>query len=106
MKSISVGELNKKLEQGEQLTILDVREVDEREICSIPNSLFIPMNEVSENIRKIPVDIDTIVYCHHGIRSFVLIRHLENHYGFKNLYNLEGGINEWALQVDRKMARY
>lgn len=106
MKSISVSDLNLKLKSGEQIHLLDIREPYERDICAIPNSEFIPMELVAKNPAEIKTDAETVVYCHHGIRSFILIKHLEEKFGFKNLINLDGGINEWALQIDRAMPRY
>lgn len=106
MKSISVIDLNKKMRSDDPLFLVDIREPYEREICQIPGSEFLPMNEVAANPSKIPKEITTVVYCHHGIRSYILIKHLQEKFGFENLVNLDGGINEWALQVDQEMPRY
>ena len=50
-------------------------------------------------------DLPIVVYCHHGIRSLHTAMYLED-VGFENLYNLQGGIDAWAMQVDSKMMRY
>jgi adenylyltransferase/sulfurtransferase len=106
MKSITVTELEQKLNDGEEIELLDVREHVERRICHIRDSIFIPMNEVPTNTDKLSRDKMTVIYCHHGIRSYFVQNTLENKFGFTNLYNLSGGIHAWALQVDRKMRRY
>jgi adenylyltransferase/sulfurtransferase len=106
MKSITVTELNQKIEDGEDIELLDVREHIERRICNIKGSIFIPMNEIPENTDKIPRDKMTVVYCHQGLRSYFVIDLLENKFGFDNVYDLIGGIHAWALQVDLKMKRY
>lgn len=106
MKSISVTDLNKQLRSDDPPHLLDIREFFEREICNISGSDFLPMKEAAANPAEIPKDKTTVVYCHHGIRSYILIKHLQEKYGFENLVNLDGGINEWALQVDRAMPRY
>lgn len=106
MKSISVIDLYRKMQAGEHLHLLDIREPYEREICRISGSAFLPMNQATATPSEIPKGETTVIYCHHGIRSYMLIKHLQEKYGFDNLVNLDGGINEWALQVDREMSRY
>lgn len=106
MKSISVQDLQSLLRDDQDVFLLDVREPDEREICKLPNSVFIPMNEVLSQIDKIPQDRLAVFYCHHGIRSYMIIDALEHRFGFTNLCNLNGGIHTWAEQIDRSMARY
>ena len=64
------------------------------------------MDRIIENPELLSKDKITIIYCHLGIRSYSLIQQLEAGYDFDNLYNLEGGINSWADQVDNSMQRY
>jgi len=106
MKSITVTELSQKLNDGEDIDLLDVREHVERRICHIEDSIFIPMNEVPDNADKLSRDKMTVIYCHHGIRSYFVLDMLQKKFGFDNLYNLTGGIHAWALQVDRSMRKY
>ena len=104
-KSISAKELNELLNSAEKIQIVDVRENFEWDICHIEGALNIPMNLIVESIDKIPKDISTVVMCHHGIRSMNVIHYLES-IGYKNLINLDGGINAWANDVDKNMATY
>ncbi|MFP4471849.1 MAG: rhodanese-like domain-containing protein [Bacteroidales bacterium] len=106
MKTVTVQELKQMMDSGSDITLIDVREASERRVCSIEPSKFIPMHDIPENIGQIPSDRPCVVYCHHGIRSYVTIRHLENNYQFENLYNLNGGIDAWAREIDPEMARY
>ena len=106
MKSITVTELNQKLNDGEEIDLLDVREHVERRICHIKGSIFIPMNEVPENTDKLSKEKMTVIYCHQGIRSYFVQDMLENKFAFQNIYNLTGGIHAWALQIDRGMRKY
>jgi len=85
--------------------LLDVREEDEVRLCALPGSLHIPMNLIPLRHNELPDDIPIIVYCHHGIRSLNVARYLA-HVGFKNVANLQGGIDAWARQIDPTMARY
>ena len=105
MTSISPRELKQRLERGDALTLLDVREPAEHAICALPGDRLIPMGELHARLRELDPDAETVVYCHHGIRSSHVIAHLQSH-GFTKLLNLRGGIEAWARDVDPAMRRY
>jgi adenylyltransferase/sulfurtransferase len=105
MDSISALELKERLDKGEQIQLIDVREAYELEIAKI-GGLHIPMNEILANVDKIPRDKMVVVYCRSGKRSASVIGALEERFGFENLYNLDGGILEWQEDVDNDMERY
>ncbi|MDQ3534159.1 MAG: molybdopterin-synthase adenylyltransferase MoeB [Bacteroidota bacterium] len=105
MKILTVQELHKKLEAGEDIFLLDVREDYESEICSI-GGLLAPLDEITRFVGKIPKEKPVVVYCHHGMRSAWVINFLRHQHNFNNLYNLEGGIHQWALKIDDDMAVY
>ena len=88
-----------------EFVLLDVRELDEREIGHIEPSLHIPMNEVPNRLAEIPKDKKLVVYCHHGTRSLMVAGYLEGA-GFPSPSNLEGGIDAWSRVVDPKVPRY
>ncbi len=106
MKTMSVGELRQRLEAGEDLFVLDVRNLNEYDICRLPQATLIPMNTIPNNVKRIPQDRPVVVHCHHGTRSANVIQYLEQNHGFRNLINLEGGIDAWAREVDETMAVY
>lgn len=106
MKSLSPLELSELMSSGHEIAIVDIREPYERLICAIPDSVFINMDRIVESPELLAKDKMTVIYCHHGIRSYILIQQLEAGYDFENLYNLDGGINRWADQVDNSMQRY
>lgn len=106
IKSVTVQKLKHLMCDGENPVLLDVREPDERKICKIDPSIFIPMDSIYNRIDEIPRESLCVVYCHHGIRSFMVISYLEREHGFKNLINLEGGIHAWAEQIDADMEVY
>ncbi|XXQ67673.1 rhodanese-like domain-containing protein [Neisseriaceae bacterium B1] len=93
------------LQQHPNAVLLDVREEGEVQICAISGSLHIPMNLIAIRQTELPDDAPIVVYCHHGIRSLNVARYLE-HVGFDDLYNLTGGIDLWAQQIDKQMASY
>ncbi|RCN58262.1 rhodanese-like domain-containing protein [Acidiferrobacter thiooxydans] len=105
MREIAVQDLHARLKAGETLVLLDVREPWERNLCALPNSLHAPMQQVPTAINSLNPEDEVIVYCHTGVRSFHVGKFLE-HNGFKNVANLRGGIEAWAREVDKTMARY
>jgi rhodanese-related sulfurtransferase len=105
VRSIAPRELKQRLDSGESLALVDVREPGEAAICAIAGSRLIPMDEVPRRLAELDPDAETIVYCHHGIRSAHVIAHLESR-GFRKLVNLRGGIDAWARDVDPSMRTY
>ena len=105
LKSMSVDEL-KDLLETETIQLIDVREEFEYGICHLENAKLIPLGEIGNHVSRIERDVKTVVYCHHGMRSASAIAQLQIDYGFSNLYNLEGGIDEWAMEIDQSMDRY
>ncbi len=105
VSSVSVDELAEELEK-DAVFLLDVREEFEYSICHLPDALLIPLGNISEAVAHIPRNKKVVVYCHHGMRSQSAIQFLSAEYGFNNLTNLEGGIDEWAREIDNTMEIY
>ncbi len=105
MTSITPRELKQRLERGDALTLLDVRERGEHALCALPGDVNIPMGELPARLQELDREAETVVYCHHGIRSAHVIVHLQAQ-GFAKLVNLRGGIEAWARDVDPAMRRY
>lgn len=85
--------------------LLDVREAWEYAICHLPEAKLLPMRRVLENVAELSPDRETVVICHHGIRSYQVARVLERQ-GFRAVYNLTGGLDAWARDVDASMPTY
>ena len=85
--------------------LLDVREPWEYRTCRIEGSTLTPMNTIPARVRELDSNSETVVICHHGTRSFQVAVFLERN-GFSNLYNLQGGVNAWADQVEPAMPKY
>jgi rhodanese-related sulfurtransferase len=85
--------------------LLDVREPWEYQTCRIDGSVLAPMNTIPARVQELDRGADTVVICHHGARSYQVGMFLERN-GFSNLYNLQGGVNAWADQVEPTMPRY
>lgn len=102
---IDVDELARRRSAGEALTVLDVREGWERDICALEPSIAIPLNQLPGNLEKLPKDNALVVLCHHGMRSLRAAAWLRAN-GFDNVVNLAGGIDAWAQRIDRQMKVY
>jgi len=105
VQPITPGELRQRLDAGEDLVLLDVREPEEVALCRIEGSLMIPMGELSVRHVELDPDRPTVCVCHHGVRSAHVAAALAR-LGFEQLYNLTGGVDRWALEVDPAMRRY
>jgi adenylyltransferase/sulfurtransferase len=106
VRSLTVHELNGKLEAGEAVALLDVREPHEYEVCRLEGATLVPLRHVAARAGEIPRDRPVVVYCHFGGRSERAVQQLQAEFGFTNLYNLEGGIDAWAREIDEDMERY
>ncbi len=103
---ITVAEAHALLQQSpESVTLLDVREPWETEICRVPNAQFIPMRQIPEQLATLPRDRHLLVMCHHGGRSQRVTQFLRAN-GFESVTNIAGGISAWADEIDPSLARY
>lgn len=107
MKQIPPVELKAWLDdpRREPPLLLDVRELWEFERCHIPDAACLPMSSIPARLAELDAGRETVVICHHGVRSFHVARFLE-HNGFTNVINLSGGVDAWAKEVDRTMPLY
>lgn len=94
MRSISVGELRRRLEDEAAPFLLDVREPEELVLGRIAGSVNIPMDEVELRLDELPTHRDIVVICHVGERSGYIARRL-NALGYERAVNLSGGMDAW-----------
>jgi adenylyltransferase/sulfurtransferase len=106
MQEISATELKEKLDNGEDIQIVDVREPVEVAIASIPNSIHIPLAQVVSRMSEIDSSKDTVVHCKGGVRSANAIVALRRSGYTGNLTNLRGGITAWSNEVDPSVPKY
>lgn len=85
--------------------LLDVREPWEFAYCHIEGSELIPMGHIQHEAGNFDPSRETVVICHHGIRSRQVAYYLES-LGFESVINLDGGVERWAQEVDPTMKRY
>ena len=100
------AQLKERLDRGDPLVLLDVREGTEIEICSLPGITHIPLGELSLRHTELDPEAEIVCICHHGIRSAHAANGLSR-LGFDGpLWNLTGGMEAWAVDIDSAMARY
>ncbi|OFZ52204.1 MAG: molybdenum cofactor biosynthesis protein MoeB, partial [Bacteroidetes bacterium RIFCSPHIGHO2_02_FULL_44_7] len=105
MKEITVTELKRRLDAGEAIQLLDVREPMEYQISNI-GGLLIPLSSLNKHIDKIRKDVPVVIYCRSGKRSATAVRKLNDEFGFNNTANLKGGIIAWAQEIDPTLTVY
>lgn len=105
MHYITALELKNKQQSGESLTLLDVREDYEREICEI-GGLHIPMGEIVTRINEVPKDCLIVVMCRSGKRAESVANLLISDLNYSNVVILEGGILAWIEQIDNQLETY
>ena len=102
---MTVEELKQKLDSGERVTLLDVREPNEWPISDLPESVKIPLGQLAQRYSELSQDEDLVVYCRVGGRSARAVQFLQQ-MGYQRASNLTGGINHWAEAIDSSMRRY
>jgi adenylyltransferase/sulfurtransferase len=102
---ISSVELKQRLDRGDRLTLVDVREPNEYQINRIAGSVLIPLGDVPSRYRELDPDGEIIVHCKMGGRSARAADFLRS-VGFKRVLNLKGGILDWIDKVDPTQPKY
>jgi len=102
---ITVEELKARLDSGDDVVLLDVREPHERFICDLPSSTLIPMAEIPRRMDEIDRQRDVVVYCRSGARSSRVVAFLRRQ-GFERVMNLRGGMLDWIDRIDPTQPKY
>jgi rhodanese-related sulfurtransferase len=108
---ISARELLQRLERGEAIQLVDVREQGELELARLPYPvLHLPLSRSAEWLASVPARLDpdrpVAVLCHAGLRSWNFACWLIEQHGYDQVWNLEGGIDSWSVSVDPGVPRY
>src|SRR5262245_3128585 len=107
MKTITAPDLATWLadQARERPLLLDVREPWEQQICAIEGSQSMPMQQIPSRFNTIDPEQAVVCVCHHGARSAQVAMYLQRQ-GYEDVYNLSGGVDAWARQVDPSMPVY
>jgi sulfur-carrier protein adenylyltransferase/sulfurtransferase len=103
---ITATELKQRLDNGDDLQIIDVREAHEVAIAKLPNTIHIPLGQIVNRMSEINPDKETIVHCKMGGRSTKAIADLKQAGFTGSLTNLAGGITAWSNDVDPSVPKY
>jgi len=98
-------DLKSRIDRGDQPFILDVREPQEVALVAFPHATHIPMGDIPSRLTELDPDRETIIVCHHGVRSAQVAMYLVR-MGFEHTVNLVGGIDAWSVEVDPTTRRY
>jgi len=101
---ISVSELKQKMDNGESINVLDVREPHEYEVANIGVKL-VPLGELPQRIAEFEQSENFAIHCKTGGRSAKAVKLLQDA-GFENVYNVKGGITAWSEEVDPSVPKY
>ena len=103
---ITPSQVKAKLDSGEALRLVDVREPGEHALCRIEGAQLIPMRSIPMHLNELDnEDAPLVVFCHHGVRSLSVVDWLRRQ-GLENCRSMSGGIDEWSRLVDPSVPRY
>ena len=103
--AISVRELKDRLDKGDNIFLLDVREPHEFSMAKIEGSVLIPLGTLPASLSQLNSNDEIVALCHKGMRSADAVGFLLQQ-GFTNVKNLVGGIDAWSVEVDQTVPRY
>jgi adenylyltransferase/sulfurtransferase len=103
--AVTVEELKAKIDKGEALAIVDVREPREWDICRIEGATLIPLGELPQRMEELDREREMVVLCKMGGRSAQAVAFLRQQ-GFEHVHNLDGGILAWIDRVDPTQRKY
>ncbi len=103
--AISVKDLKDRLDKGDKIFLLDVREPHEYSMAKIEGSVLIPLGTLPTSLDQLNTEDEIVALCHRGMRSADAVGFLLQQ-GFSNVKNLVGGIDAWSIEVDPEVPRY
>ncbi|MDR1471147.1 MAG: molybdopterin-synthase adenylyltransferase MoeB [Synergistaceae bacterium] len=106
IETITAMELKERLDRGDQLQIIDIREPHERAIAKFPGAKAIPLGQMARRVDEFDPAVDAVFLCKIGQRSIYAIRALRDAGYGGRLLNLKDGVNAWAREVDKDLPRY
>ena len=105
VRELTPRELAARLERGDALALIDVREPYEHRLAQIPGARLLPLRGIEQALPSLDHDSEVVLICHHGVRSMATAELLQAR-GFTRVWNLAGGIDRWSDEVDPSVPRY
>ncbi|CAN5400250.1 hypothetical protein BH10ACI1_BH10ACI1_21670 [soil metagenome] len=106
MQEITATELKNRMDAGDDIQLIDVRQPDENAFAKIEGAKLIPLGEIAQRISEIDENRETVIHCKMGGRSAKAIEILQRAGFTGELKNLKGGITAWSDEVDSKVPKY
>jgi adenylyltransferase/sulfurtransferase len=106
IEAITALDLKRRLESGDRIQFIDIREPHERAIVKFPNAIVMPLGQLVRRMDELDAGVDSVFLCKIGQRSILGIRALREAGYAGRLLNLEDGLNAWARSVDTTMPVY
>lgn len=103
--SITPRDLRDRVERGDELVVIDVREPWEVERAAVSGAQFIPLQTLPQVVHSLDRNAEYVIMCHHGLRSEMATEWMLAN-GFRSVTNLEGGIDAWSRDVDPTIPQY
>ena len=104
-QAATAAEIKRRLDAGENVRIIDVREPHEHRIAHIEQAELRPMSQIQSWWQELPRDQELVIMCHRGSRSAHVCMALKDA-GFEQITNMTGGIDAWSTEVDPGVHRY
>ena len=105
---ITPRDVKQRLDSGEKLALIDVREPGEFQLARIPGAELIPMRTIPAQLQRLEAAADDstlVVFCHHGVRSLNVVNWLREQ-GVASCQSMAGGIDRWSIEIDPAVPRY
>ena len=103
MRYITTFKLKEILDIGEPVQIIDTRDPGKYNECHVPGAINIPQIDLPDNLDKVSREIPVVVYCLYGVKSDAPFLYLREKAKIRNVYILEGGLFQWATDIDQTM---
>ena len=106
VNTVTAKDLKARLDSGERIQFIDIREPHERAIVKFPNAIIMPLGQIARRVEELDPSVPAVFLCKIGLRSILGIRALQE-LGYKGeMMNLQDGLNAWARDVDSSMPIY
>ncbi len=106
MQEITATELKNRMDKGDDIQLIDVRQPDENAFAKIEGAKLIPLGEIVQRMSELDENRETVIHCKAGGRSAKAIEMLERAGFTGDMKNLRGGITAWSDEVDPKIPKY
>ena len=106
IEEISASDLKRRMDEGDDIQLIDVRQPEEYAVAKIEGAKLIPLGELMNRVNELDPNRETVIHCKTGIRSARAVEFLTQRGFTGSLKNLKGGITAWSNEVDPTVPKY